>query len=112
MIYSSPFLRTLETACAIAHELSVTEIRVTYRAFEWQSKEIYPEGTPIRDELLVSQLETDSEGMREFTAESVGHPGIRIVHDKESLDEVAGQYPEDRGALTTRLNKLYADLRD
>jgi len=44
VIESSPLLRTLETAAAIAHELGVNEITTNYRVFEWLKKDFFPEG--------------------------------------------------------------------
>ena len=47
IIESSPLVRTLETAAAIAHELSFSEININYRIFEWLKMEFFPEGCPV-----------------------------------------------------------------
>ena len=47
VLESSPLLRTLETAAAIAHELGIGEIRVNYRLFEWLKPEFFPDGCPV-----------------------------------------------------------------
>ena len=49
VIESSPLLRTLETAAAIAHELGICEITINYRVFEWMKEEFFPEGCPVDD---------------------------------------------------------------
>ena len=53
VIESSPLLRTLETAAAIAHELGVTEITVRYNWFEWLKDEFFPEGCPVEEMTFV-----------------------------------------------------------
>lgn len=53
VLESSPLLRTLETATAIAKELDLQEINVNYRIFEWLSEDFFPEGCPVDEMIFV-----------------------------------------------------------
>ena len=53
ILESSPLLRTLETATAIAKELGVQEININYHVFEWLSEDIFPEGCPVDNTIFV-----------------------------------------------------------
>ena len=53
-------VRTLETAAAIAHELSISEININYRIFEWLKMDFFPEGCPV-DNIIFTQLESQEQ---------------------------------------------------
>jgi len=80
IIESSPLLRTLETAAAIAHELGVNEITTNYRVFEWLKDEFFPEGCPVDDMLFVKTK--TAEEHKTFIAERLGYPDLQINHDR------------------------------
>ena len=49
VIETSPFLRCLETAAAIAKELDISRIKVNYRYSEWLKEKFFPNGSPVKD---------------------------------------------------------------
>ena len=57
VIESSPLLRTLETAVAIAKELQVNQITVKYQIFEWLKDEMFPDGSPV-DTMLFTKTQS------------------------------------------------------
>ena len=73
VIESSPFLRTLETAAGIAHELGVNEITTNYLVGEWLSDHLFPDGQPI-DAIHINSDEASV--LKMFAAK-----GITIHHD-------------------------------
>ena len=74
ILESSPILRTLETAAAIAHELGINEIRTNYRCFEWLKQEFFENGSPA-DDILFSEAKTAAE-KQAFVRDRLGYPDL------------------------------------
>jgi broad specificity phosphatase PhoE len=55
VIDSSPFVRCLQTASAIAEKIGIETIHVNYLACEWLKGKFYPEGNPV-GKLLVETV--------------------------------------------------------
>ena len=112
IIESSPLLRTLETAAAIAHELKVAQIRINYRAFEWMSSRIFPDNCPVDDIQFLNCSSLEEE--KRFCKDKLGYPELQIDHPEnrdDSTDQLRSSYPEDRDAVNGRFNSLVGDLR-
>jgi len=80
IIESSPLLRTLETAAAIAAELGVGEVTVNYRVFEWLKQEFFPEGCPCEHMLFAKTKSLEEESA--FSSERLGYPNLKLIHDR------------------------------
>ena len=88
VIETSPFLRTMETAAAIAIELGVPEITVNYRCGEWMKQQIFPDGSPMKS-ITLSDLETNQISEKFLKS-------IQIDHKLNYKSELNHRYPESR----------------
>lgn len=52
MVDSSPFLRCLQTASAIAKKININTIYINYLACEWLKDKFYPAGNPLGNLLV------------------------------------------------------------
>ena len=86
ILESSPFLRCMETAAAIAKEIGIDEINVNYRYSEWLKKKFFPYGSPIPGLIINNSLEAD------FIKEWL--QGIKISHNFDYAKELSARYPE------------------
>lgn len=92
VVESSPILRTLETAAAIAQHLDIDEININYRIFEKLNPKFFPDGCPV-DEMVYTRLES-AEEEKAFVRERLGSPDLRLVHSRDFRDELKRAYPE------------------
>ena len=109
IIESSPFLRTLETAAAIAKELSVYEIDVNYRAFEWFRNGLFNDKTIVH-KLTFSMLERADEFVA-FSTKYLDYPNLRLNHDRSFAKELERDFPESTVVHRHRINRMIDHLR-
>ena len=102
VIETSPFLRCLETAAAIAKELDISKIRVNYRYSEWLKEKFFPNGSPVKD------LEINKIDERELSDKWL--QGISIKHNKDFIDKLADLWPERYNDCASRAKDFGADL--
>ena len=108
VIESSPFLRTLETAAAIASEVGVGEITVNYRLFDWLREESFPLGCPFEGMLFVNTKDVEQE--REFCAEKLGYPDLKLVHDRSYEENLHDSFPEEHKQFNKRVLSYIEDV--
>lgn len=65
VIESSPFLRSLQTAAAIATEIGIDQISVNYSYSEWLKSKWYPDGDPC-DKLTILQMHPNQFSIQEL----------------------------------------------
>ena len=73
-------MRTLETAAAIAKELSVYEIDVNYDAFDWYRNGLFTDKTFVH-KLTFSMLERADEFLA-FNSKYLDYPNLRLNHKR------------------------------
>ena len=57
VIESSPFVRSMQTAAAIAKEIGVKEIQANFQYCEWLKTNYFPDDDPL-DKLTISKMES------------------------------------------------------
>lgn len=101
MIESSPFLRALETAAAIAKEIGVNQINTNYLYCEWLKKQFFPDGSPLEN-LEICQMAPDDYS-------NTYMQGVNVLHDNSRIDQV--NYPEEWGDQFERAKTSLKDMK-
>lgn len=105
VIEASPWIRTLQTAAAIAQQIGVPQIRVNYNYSEWMKGKFFPEGNPI-GKLYVETLPIEL--IRERFLDGID---LDMSVFSDTRKTVANRFPEGYSDTAYRVNNAIIDLR-
>jgi broad specificity phosphatase PhoE len=101
-IEASPWIRTLQTAAAIAKQMGVTKIHVNYHYSEKLSEDLFPHGNPVGS-LLIDQLPATT--IKDRFLHGVELDLARVKHTQSAI-----KFPESYHATKDRIHNSLESL--